>query len=551
MKKIILFFFLFSSVFCLLQGQTKNLPENVVITFEKDKTRVRTNENGELLINVTPKDLNKFKSNGFVSYNDFGAVGDGKTDDIDAIAATHAFANQQGLPVKADDGATYYIGGKSRTAVIRTNTDFGKAAFIINDTAVQNRNANIFIVSSSLQSFKPEGISSLKRNQDKVGISFPGTCLVTVTNSNVKRYIRFGANQNNGSSQTDIFIVDKNGKLDMNAPVIWDFEKITDITALPIDETTLTITGGLFTTIANKAESKYNYYSRGIAIRRSNVLVTGLEHRITGEGDHGAPYGGFINIGDCAYVTVSNTILTGHKVYETIGAAGVSVSMGTYDLSINRALNVSFINCSQTNDINNSGYWGILGSNYCKNLLYDNCILSRFDAHMGVANATIRNSTLGHQGINAIGSGTFIVENSTIYGRNLINLRSDYGSTWQGEFIIRNCILVPAGGKPVTASLIGGSYSGQHDFGYICYMPERITIENLRIDDTKNPTDYQGPAIFGNFNPKMTDDSYVEKFPYVITREVILRNITIASGKALRISDNKFMFRNVKINTDH
>lgn len=145
--------------------------------------------------------------------------------------------------------------------------------------------------------------------------------------------------------------------------------------------------------------------------------MNGLEHRITGEGDHGAPYGGFINVGDCAYVTVRNTILTGHKTYQTIGAAGVSVSMGSYDLSLNRALNVSFVNCSQTNDINDSSYWGILGSNYCKNLAYDNCILSRFDAHMGVANATIRNSTLGHQGINAIGVGTFTVENSTKIGR--------------------------------------------------------------------------------------------------------------------------------------
>ncbi len=57
-----------------------------------------------------------------------------------------------------------------------------------------------------------------------------------------------------------------------------------------------------------------------------------------------------------------------------------------------------------------------------------------FDAHMGVANATIRNSTLGHMGINAIGSGTLTVENSTIRANTLINLRSDYGSTWQGEF---------------------------------------------------------------------------------------------------------------------
>ena len=550
MKFIILFFFLFPGVSGLAQGQTKNPTENVVITSKKDNTRVRTNENGELLINVSPKDFRKFKANGLVRYNDFGARGDGKTDDIDVIAATHAFANQNGLAVKADEGAIYYIGGKNRTAVIRTDTDFGTAAFIIDDTDVQSRNEHVFLVSSSLTPFRPEGISSLKRNQDKIDISLPGPCLVTVTNSNVKRYIRFGPNQNNGSPQTDIFIVDKNGKVDTDTPIIWDFDQITDITALPIDETKLTITGGRFTTIANSAESKYTYYSRGIAIRRSNVLVNGLEHRITGEGDHGAPYGGFINIGECSYVTVRNTILTGHKTYQTIGAAGVPVSMGSYDISINRALNVSFVNCSQTNDINDSRYWGILGSNYCKNLVYDNCTLSRFDAHMGVANATIRNSKLGHQGINAIGSGTFTVENSTIYGRSLINLRSDYGSTWQGEFLIRNCIFVPADGRPISVSLIGGSYSGQHDFGYICYMPERITIENLHIDDSGHPENYNGPAIFADFNPLMSDESYLEKFPYVRTREVILRNVTIASGKAIRLSDNPFMFRDVKVNSD-
>jgi hypothetical protein len=534
----------------MAQGQTKSPLENVVITSKKNKTQVRTNENGELLINVAPKDIRKFKANGLVRYSDFGAVGDGKTDDIDAIAAAHAFANQYGLSVKADKGVTYYISSKNRTAVIRTDTDFGTAAFIIDDTDVQNRNAHVFMVSSSRQPFKPDGISSLKRNQEKIDISLPGTCLVTVTNSHLRRYIRFGPNQNSGSPQTDIFIIDKDGNVDMVAPIIWDFDQITDIKALPIDEMTLTITGGRFTTIANSAESKYTYYGRGIAIRRSNVLVDGLEHRITGEGDHGAPYGGFINIGECSYVTVRNTILTGHKTYQTIGSAGVGVSMGTYDISINRALNVSFVNCSQTNDINDSRYWGILGSNYCKNLIYDNCTLSRFDAHMGVANATIRNSKLGHQGINAIGSGTFTVENSTIYGRSLINLRSDYGSTWQGEFLIRNCIFVPAGGRSISVSLIGGSYSGQHDFGYTCYMPERITIENLHIDDSRHPEDYKGPAIFANFNPKMTDESYLEKFPYVRTREVILRNVTIASGKTLRLSDNPFMFKEVKVNSD-
>ena len=533
-----------------IQGQTGRQNENIVITSEKKKTGVSTNKNGGLIVNVSPKDTRKFKTIGWVRYSDFGAKGDGKTDDIDAIAATHAFANQQGLLVKADDRATYYIGGKARTAFIRSDTEFGSASFIIDDREVQNRNAPIFTVSSNLKAFKLEGISSLKRNQKKIEASLPGACLVTVVDSNVKHYIRFGLNQDNGSSQTDIFAVDKNGNVDMKSPIIWDFDQITEITALPIDEKTLHISGGHFTTIANAAESKYNYYNRNFAIRRSNVIVDGIEHRITGEGDQGAPYGGFINIGECAYVTVKNTILTGHKTYSTIGRAGKPVSMGTYDISINRALNVSFISCKQTNDINDQKYWGILGSNYCKNLLYDSCVFSRFDAHKGVANATIRNSTLGHMGINAIGSGTLTVENCTIRGRSLVNLRNDYGSTWQGEFFIRNCVFVPADGNPISAALISGSYSGQHDFGYPCYMPERITVENLRIDDSNHPANYQGPAVFTNFNPEMTSDSYQEKFPYVKTRYVVLKNVTTTSGKALRVSDNPFMFKDVKITID-
>jgi hypothetical protein len=551
MMKYILLMFLFLNCVWVTQAQHKApLKDKVVITTQDQKTRVYTNDNEELQVNVSPKDVLKFKAAGYVHYSDFGAKGNGKTDDMDVIAATHAFANLHGLLVKADPGATYYIGGKERTAIILTDTDFGTAAFIIDDTKVENYNSSVFTVSSSLKPFKLKTIASLKRNQEKIDAALPGPCLITVTNANVKHYIRFGLNPNNGSSQTDIFLVDKNGTVDRNAPIIWDFEQITDITALPIDEHLLKITGGHFTTIANQAESKYTYYNRNIAIRRSHVLVEGMQHHIKGEGEHGAPYGGFINIGECAYVTVKNTVLTGHKTYVTIGRANKPVSMGTYDLSVNRALNVSFLNCSQTNDINDSRYWGILGSNFCKNLLYDGCTLSRFDAHQGVANATIRNSTLGHMGINAIGSGRLTIENSTVRGWSFVNLRSDYGSTWQGELIIRNCVFVPAGGKPISASLINGSYSGQHNFGYTCYMPERITIENLRIDDSRHPDNYQGPAIFANFNPEMKDDTYQEKFPYVKTKAVILKNITTASGKALRISDNPFMFRDIKVKTN-
>ncbi len=480
-----------------------------------------------------------------VRYETFGAKGDGRTDDSEAIAKAHAFANEHGLPVCADDKATYYIGGQDRTAVILTDTDFGSARFIIDDTAVQNIRANIFEVRSALPSIKPEGITSLKRNQRKLDVAFPGRCVVQVTNAGVKHFIREGLNQNSGSSQTDVFLVDAGGNVDADTPVQWDFEQVTEVIAYPVDAKILTIKGGRFTTIANAAESKYTYYARGISIKRSSVVVDGLEHRISGEGEHGAPYNGFISISNCAYVTVRNALVTGRKTYQTIGKANKPVSMGSYGISLTRGVNITLENVSQTNDIHDRRFWGIMGTNFCRNLLLDRCTLSRFDAHQGVYNATIRNSTIGHMGILAIGGGTLLVENTTIKTRHFIGLRPDYGSTWRGEFIIRNCVFAPA--NPDDAVLISGSNSGAHDFGYPCSMPERVTIENLRVDDSKASGKYKGLPVFASFNPAFKNSQYTQAFPYAVTREITLKNVTTASGKPLRVSDNTFMFKDVVV----
>ena len=76
---------------------------------------------------------------------------------------------------------------------------------------------------------------------------------------------------------------------------------------------------------------------------------------------------------------------------------------------------------------------------------------------------------------------------------------------------------------------------------------KRITIENLKIDDSNHPEDYKGPAIFSDFNPERTSKNYVEIYPYVLTKEVNLRNVTTTSGKVLRLSDNPVMFEDVKV----
>ncbi|MFK7851697.1 MAG: hypothetical protein AB8D78_12030 [Akkermansiaceae bacterium] len=482
-----------------------------------------------------------------VRYSDFGAVGNGKVDDFDALVKAHRHANRHGLSVEATDGATYYVGGADQTIRVETNTNFGSATFVIDDRKLENIRANVFEVRSKLKPLKLDGISSLKRGQRQLPVKLPKPCVVIVTDSNTKRFMRLGLNLNQGKSQTDVFLVEADGSVDPRTPIIWDFDQLTSIEVLPVEPNTLTIKGGKFITIANQAESVYDYHARGISIRRSRVDVDGLEHRIQGEGKTGAPYSGFIQISKCAHVTVRNTKLTGHKTYRTIGRAGKPVSMGSYDLSANRALYVSLIHCTQTNDVMDSKYWGIIGTNFCKELLYDHCKLSRFDAHMGVTNATIRNSTLGYMGVRLIGSGKFLIENSSVHARHFIHFREDYGSTWRGEMTIRNCRFFPMGSSKSEPSILGGFNSGQHDFGYTCYLPERIVIDGLHIQDQKKSKQRKGPSVFANFNSKMVDNSYVQKFPYMITEQLVVKKVTTESGKPLRLSKNPFMFRNVKV----
>lgn len=492
-----------------------------------------------LIENESIVELNTSDSTRFVSYSSFGAKGDGVTDDLQAIAATHEYANEHNLRVEADSNAKYYIGGKEHTAVIMTDTDFGNAEFIIDDTNVEEHSIPVFIVNPTHKGYRTYDINRLDKKQSKIDIPLPQSCLIVVTDSNIKRFIRFGANKNQGNAQTDLFVVDKDGNINQDTPLIWDFPEVTNALIFPIDEKTLTITGGYFTTIANKEESKYNYYNRGITIRRSNVLIDGIEHRVIKEGKSGAPYSGFLNIKFCSDITIKNSVFTGRKIYKTIGASRTEVNMGTYDININRANNVKLENCTQTNDINDRNYWGIMASNYSKNILYDNCILSRFDAHQGVTNATILNSILGWGGINLIGGGTFTLKNSTIISRFLISLRSDYGSTWNGDFLIQDCVFQPT--ELDSKSLIGGYNSGKHNFGYQCYMPRKISIHNLHIDDSNYNKEYKGPVVLSNFTNSFNDG----KFSIKITEKLIISGISTSSGKFTRVSNNLSILENI------
>ena len=130
----------------------------------------------------------------YITYEKFGAKGDGVTDDMPAIVAAHAAANAKGLPVRAKDGKTYFIGNASLKAEIRTDTDFGTASFIIDDVGVEEVRTPIFLVAPDKKDFKVKGVQSLMRGQDNLGVELPCRCLVEVMDKNHKVFIRKGLN---------------------------------------------------------------------------------------------------------------------------------------------------------------------------------------------------------------------------------------------------------------------------------------------------------------------------------------------------------------------
>lgn len=208
--------------------------------------------------------------------------------------------------------------------------------------------------------------------------------------------------------------------------------------------------------------------------------------------------------------------------------------MGTYDIGGATAVNAKFINCKQTNDITDTDYWGIAGTNYCKNLVYDGCAFSRYDAHQGVLNATIRNSVLGHHGIKLIGCGTALIENTTVLAEDFVDLRPDYGSTWNGDMIIRNCKFYPSG---ISSHIIKAENSEDHDFGYTCYLPQRVDIDGLYVH--RIGISY----LFNNVNPKHKNDSYTAEFPIVPPQEITVNNYSSLLFSKPSVSQNKAIFK--------
>ena len=487
-----------------------------------------------------------------IYYRDFGAVGDGVADDFPAIIAAHEAANAKGLPVYADEGATYYIPPHAETAIIKTNTDWTGAKFVIDDREINEvghfaQFASIFSVPATLPKTNLE-LGALNPESKNIGVKLGFDALVYIECDQIKQYIRYGANANSGANQQEILLVNADGDIDPATPVVWDYPSITKAYAIPTAEEPITVRGGEFKTLANEINpTRYIHVTRNINITRSNTTVRDIKHTVVQVKPYRAAYGGFFNTSYCHNVLIYNCEIFCHvSSYFTLNkpdGTTQQVLLGSYELLGNHSSNIRYENVVQTNLFEEDGKLhnqGLMGTNFCKNMFFINSTIARFDAHSGLYNLTVKGSTI--QRVNTIGTGTVIIEDTKVYGDYMMDLRSDYGGHFNGDVYLKNVTMMNPDNKD-TVYLASGSWVN-HFFGYKVVQPQNIYVDNLEV---------KGGAVFKLYTagldnrPDLTADTVdgVEnKNP--ITPTKCVKVVSNPAGTVFKVNEGE-TFKNTKV----
>ena len=348
---------------------------------------------------------------------------------------------------------------------------------------------------SYLKAIKDAGGINTDTKKIDLGLGYPAMIIPKDnTPANHKIYRRKGSTQYKGEVYEELLIIDKDGNIDSSTPVLFTYENLSSIRVYRTDIPEITVEGGVFYTVESDINcaiwdggitvTKQNdsYIHRGIDVRRSNTVIKNVVHKVIGEFTPdeelptnpggpklGAPYEAFFSTNCSTDVTFLGCTLEGRRNYRAYSindkGAVVRTNASSYEARVLESNNVTFDSCVQSNfwidadtgfeatesttnfttSMQLGTYWGSGGSNDCKNLTYINSTISRFDAHRGLYNGKIINSTVN--GIELTGFGEMLIQDSTIYSHSatsaLFALRNDYGNHWDGTVKIKNLDFYP------------------------------------------------------------------------------------------------------------
>lgn len=419
---------------------------------------------------IITKMRNEFETRGVNPYW-FGAKGDGTTDDTVAITAAFNYAKASKQNIFFENKK--YIYNPADTVEFSRSIDFGHAELIRNDGVNVNKPIVKLVNDKPTIEIDPDSFTYpvTKGTQRISQLAGYGNAYVQVEDSSKKIFKREGVANDPGEGVTkfDQFTVDNDGYL--TSQLTYDFDDFSKVTVFPINSEWSVIKGGKFLSIIDESED-YRYFKNGIEIQRSNTIIENIYHDVDQNKVMG-PRSGFINVQNCANIILRNVKLQPLKYAD----------YGTYDFNPEKVVNLTLENViaqNYTDDL-----WGFMGGNFLKNVLVANSKISRFDAHMGITNLTIRDSEIGRGGIQVVGYGKLTLSNIETYAPNVIKLRSDYGSFWDGEILVKDVIHHRT--KDEEMNFILGDYKYDFDYGDDGRVKGlargNLSVENYTVDD--------------------------------------------------------------------
>ncbi|HFW1342630.1 TPA: hypothetical protein ACIAY5_004575, partial [Salmonella enterica subsp. enterica serovar Virchow] len=225
------------------------------------------------------------------------------------------------------------------------------------------------------------------------------------------------------------------------------------------------------------------------------TIIDGLVHIESGKPVNNIR--SMINVEKCNNVTLKN--------FEVEAIPRVDSTIGTYGFQFSLCTRLNL-----TNITGNDG-WGIIGSNYLKNVNLSDSFLNRFDCHWMAYNIIIENTTFKNLGVYLTGGGYFIARNCTyVLDRDgftfpsvapnytFFNPRVDYGQEWDGTILIDGLTIRISEKAKVNRVCCVKFSPINYDTGRSVVWPSSILVKNIFVEGANSTRDgyFQSIAVY-------------------------------------------------------